>query len=971
MPKPVSRGRVIAFFAWCAFVYFLLTLAGRRVTANEETRAQNGGLSNWELDDELPADYELKTGKLRNGLQYFIRKSTYTEKKAELRLAVNAGSVLETDAQRGLAHAVEHMLFRGTKNFPARSIEAFFTSVGMRFGRDLNAWTGYDETVYTMTVPTENVGVLDTGVAILADMAHRATFDRNDARIEGGIVFEEWRRRQYASLRLAERRDSLLTAGTTYALRTVIGDTAVLRKFDVDELIAFYRKWYQPENMAIVLVGDFDVRDAEKLVRKHFGEIPVNRSGVRPPTIPAPSAGALRVATLTDPEATNATVSFNFIRPAKAFRTRRNHRERLIEMLWTSILKRRLEDAADAPHSPLLWAEVKRGASARPIEDFEIGADFEDDDALRATELLATEIARLKEHGVTEGELRDRREALLNSVSESREWGRSQESLAYGYVQQFLTGNPTLSNSAQYDLTAKALPTISSADLLASAKLHLDENNAVVLVTLPPRGEKYVSTPVHDSTMLQHIRQQLRAPTVARTDVTDTVTLAVAMPPAGSIVSETYRQDIGTFELQLSNGMRVFAKPTDFRETGIQFRMIAPGGTSLANDADHTAAYLSDVTVEAMGVGTLSGLRLDRLLDTTSLSFSQLVSSEAVRFSGSLSTRDFERLFQLLHLKMTAPRVDSLAFRKYRAQLLNSATHRHLDPDAVFEDSVAIAIGDKRGSATLANASVVRALTFDRPLAFWRARMGNASNFTLTLVGDFSMPQLRDLLVRYLAPLPGGVTEAPRAIARAFPSTPVHRTILAGAGPRARTRILLSGNIDWTAAANEEMEAVVDIAQRAIRERLRQQMGGTYHADVFYRVQRATPSTFQLSVEFESSPARADSLTVAALAELTRLSTVGPTAQELKDMQLTMAHDFDDSKESLEFWADEISSHAEMGWPLSGIETHQEHYRNFSLENLKNASARILSPGRFVRVTMLPVLSSQTGPASPTKSAVP
>ncbi|MGV3708953.1 MAG: M16 family metallopeptidase [Gemmatimonas sp.] len=971
MPQPISRARIATFVAVFAATWLALSYAGRRVTANENTRIQNGGLSNWELNEELPADYELKTGKLQNGLQYFIRKTKYTEKRAELRLVVNAGSVLETDTQRGLAHAVEHMLFRGTRNFPARSIETFFTSVGMRFGRDLNAWTGYDETVYTMTVPTENIGVLDTGVAILADMAHRATFDPGDARVEGAIVFEEWRRRQYASLRLAERRDSLLTAGTVYALRTVIGDTAVLRKFDVDELIAFYRKWYQPENMAIVLVGDFDASDAEKLVRKHFGEVPANRSRVKPPTIPAPSAGALRVATLTDPEATNATVSFNFIRPARTFRTRRDHRDRLIEMLWTSILERRLEDAADAPHSPLLWAEVERGASARPIEDFEIAADFEDDDALRAADVLATEIARLKEHGVTEGELRDRGEALLNSVSESREWGRSPESLAYAYVQQFLTGTLTLSNSAQYDLTVKALPTISSADLLASAKANLDENNALVLVTLPVRGAKFASTPVHDSTMLQHIRQQLRAPTVARTDVSDTVTLAVAMPPAGTIVSETYRPDIGTFELRLSNGMRVFAKPTDFRETGIQFRMNAPGGTSLANDADHTAAYLSDVTVDAMGVGTLSGLRLDRILDTTSLSFSQLVSSEAVRFSGSLGTRDFERLFQVLHLKMAAPRVDSLAFRKYRAQLLYNATHRHLDPDAVFEDSVALAIGDRRGPATLTDASVVRALTFERPLAFWRARMANASNFTLTLVGNISMPQLRDLLTRYLASLPGGVTEAPRKIDRAFPAAPVHRTILAGAGPRARTRILLSGNTDWTIAASEEMEAVVDIAQRAILERLRQQMGGTYHANVSYRVQRAQPSTYQLSVEFESSPARADSLTTAALAELTRLSTVGPTAQELTDMQLTMARDFDDSQESLEFWADEISSHIEMGWPLASIGMHQQHYREFSLETIRGACARLLSPERFVRVTMLPVPSSQATPVRPMSAAVP
>ncbi|HEY9230299.1 MAG TPA: pitrilysin family protein, partial [Gemmatimonadaceae bacterium] len=231
-----------------------------------------------DLDAPIPVDARLRTGKLRNELQYFVQRNHWPEKRAELRLVVNAGSVLEADDQRGLAHAVEHMLFRGTKRFPGHFVDNYLMSIGMRRGSDINASTSEDETIYRITVPTDRLGAIDTALAILADMARNAVFDANEAQQEGGVVLSEWRSRSSARQRLYDDRNALLLSGSPYAGHPVIGDTAVLRRFDLAAMKRFYADWYRPDLMAVVAVGDFEAPAVEELVKKHFGDVPKARS---------------------------------------------------------------------------------------------------------------------------------------------------------------------------------------------------------------------------------------------------------------------------------------------------------------------------------------------------------------------------------------------------------------------------------------------------------------------------------------------------------------------------------------------------------------------------------------------------------------------------------------------------------------------------------------------------------------------
>ena len=239
-----------------------------RQAVHDKSDACCESLSARELAEPLPGDSTMQSGTLGNGLHYYVQENESPKGRAELRLAVNAGSVLERDDQRGLAHAVEHMVFRGTAKFPGRAIDSYFLSTGMRLGQDLNAYTSRDQTVYSITVPTDRAGALDTAVAILAQMAFAATFDSVEARTESGIVLEEWRSSRGSGARLAEQRDGLLLAGSQYAARLPIGDTAIIRKFDVQQLRKFYDEWYRPDLMALSVVGDFNANDVRQLVSK-------------------------------------------------------------------------------------------------------------------------------------------------------------------------------------------------------------------------------------------------------------------------------------------------------------------------------------------------------------------------------------------------------------------------------------------------------------------------------------------------------------------------------------------------------------------------------------------------------------------------------------------------------------------------------------------------------------------------------
>jgi zinc protease len=903
------------------------------------------------LGTPLPKDTERAAGKLPNGMQYFVRVNPIPKHRAELRLVVNAGAVLEDDDQRGLAHAVEHMVFRGTRHFPGRTIESYFSSLGMRDGEDINATTNQDETVYTATVPTDRPEALDSALTMLADMAHEATFDPVEARTEAGIVLGEWRSDRTARERFGEVRDSTIMAGSRYGTRRTIGDTSVLRRFDVGAMRRFYRAWYRPELMAVVVVGDISEMQVVAKVKKLFGTIPASEKRVVRPEIPAPIPRTLRSATLTDPEAVGTRLSLWFPQPSRALRTLGDYRASLVGRLWREVLDARLEEATDRPGSPLLGANVTWRGVNRPVDANVVSAIVVEGSTLPAVDLLVDEMNHLAQHGPTESELRRQVQSILRSRNDAAQWSDESSDLADAYATEFLTGEAPIDRDASLALAEELLPTITARDLRESARLASLDSGAFVLITAPARD---VHTRVSPAELIARVRAASSHAVTRTRETQDSVDLMPVMPKPGRIATEKVLTDFQTFDWTLENGMRVILKPTDFADEQVEFRLFGSGGASLASDADYPSAYLSDGIVRSTGVGSLSGRRLGQFIDASSIDLTQHVGDGMIEINGYVGSRDVETLLQLLRLHFTAARADTAAFRRYLDRAKSFAVQRGADPDAVFDDSVAAAVTQHHPRALHNGERFMASLDLAKSLRFWNARMSSAASFTLVLTGDFTLEQVRPLVERYLASLPGGVREQPRDRGVRFPDGVVRRTVLFGTGPKARTQLVFSGPFDMTDAASDALSAARDVAARALSERLRETLGGTYGVHVWTGVELAPSSTYRMMVDFEAAPERIDSLTDAALAVLARLRTAGPTRAELERTRAAETADIEDNLDDNDFWADELALHARAGLPLTSISEHQRNAKELNAARLRDACGRYFAADHYVRVTMYP-----------------
>ncbi len=907
-----------------------------------------------DLSAPIAIDPDVRIDTLANGLQYYIRANEGPERRAEFRLVVNAGSVLEDDDQQGLAHAVEHMAFRGTRHFPGSRVVDYLQSIGMRNGDDVNASTGFDETIYRLTIPTDSTSenAVDSAVAMLADWAHDVTFDSAAARREAGVVFEEWRQGTIARRRFSRALDTLLFNGSRYAARFPIGDTATLRRFDVAAMRRFYDRWYRPELMAVIAVGDFKPSDVEKLIKRHFGRIPRSDAPQARPGIAISHPKAPRAAILTDEEATGTRVALWFPRRAVRPNDVGAYRTGLIETLGMAILNDRLEAAAGASDSPLLNAGVSLQSVARPTEAFVVAGSALAASIPDALRVLTEEVARLSRFGVTKAELERTKAKLLADRRRAEAYLDTSIDLADAMVWHFLSGQPIVGREGDLTLANALMPQIGPSDIgsFASA-LDVDRGAAIVVTTKPTAIATSGISPVG---IIDVAREAAAGVTEMQRDSLTLPALISEPPAAGRVASERYNREADVFDWTLGNGMRVLLKPTRFSDNDVMLRITSPGGAALADAASYPSAFLSDQVLEATGVGPLAGSDLWRLVGTTTVSLGPTVTDYGVQLSGSAESGEMELLFQLAHLYFVAPRVDTAGFRRYQQRSLAVAASRAADPSAALEDSIATTMQRHDPMALTRSLAFVQQVSLSRALAFWRARMANASNFTVVLVGDFSLEGVRPLIERYFASLPAGDREVSPVRTSSPPPLPLERSFERGTLPKSRTQLRFEGMLELTPEREVTLRALRDVLQLELEDRLRERSGGTYGVSVDLVLRPTSPASFSVSVDFEAAPERVDSLTLDALGTIERVCTHGPTGTELSKVRAAAVRDAESEAESNASWANELEWRAALGWAMESPSAHRALLDRLSTAGIRQACAQYLPLTRYVRVTMRP-----------------
>ena len=902
----------------------------------------------------IPPDPAVITGTLDNGLTYFVHENDQPENRAELRLLVNAGSILEDDDQLGLAHFVEHMAFNGTRNFEKQALVNYLESIGMQFGPHINAYTSFDETVYMLRVPMDDPEVLATGFQILEDWAQGQLFDPEEVDKERGVVIEEWRGRRGAQARMQDEQFPVMFEGSLYAERLPIGKPEILESAPPEVLRRFYADWYRPDLMAIVAVGDFDGSEIEAMIRERFG-------GLQGPAEPRPRTSAeipidhpSRVAIASDVEAAQSRVAVMYKQAPAPRGTVGDFRRSLVQGLYSGMLNSRLDELRLQADPPFVMGFGGQGGFVRGVDAFQLAAMVAEGGIERGLDALLTEAERAVRHGFAATEIERQKTDMMRSYERSLAEKDNQESasLANRYVQVFLQGNSYPSVETRAALAAELLPGITLDEVNEVAKGWITEQGRVILVNSPEKEGLEIPTAEDMIGVFAAIGGKDIAP---YEDAATDAPLLAMVPEGSPVVSEDVVEEVGVTVWTLENGVRVVLKPTDFKDDEILFSATSPGGNSLVSDDDYVNASLATVVGQA-GVGDFDRTALQKKLTGKVARVSPSVGSLSEGMSGSASPKDLETAFQLVYLYFSAPRKDETAFEAMKAMQLGFLGNMGATPNAVFSDTInaTMSQGHPRVRSLSQTLEDLQQADLDGIYSFYQDRFADASDFTFYFVGAFEPDGIRPLVEQYLGALPNlGRVENWRDVGIDPPPGVIEKIVRKGLEPQSRTRILFRGDAEYSLDESNAMSALSGILRIRLRELLREDMGGTYGVGVSGSLTYQPDEEYRFQVSFSSDPERADELAAVVFEEIERLRAEGPSAENVAKVRETQRRSKETNLEQNRYWLGQLSSFELRGRDFRDIPSY-ELIESWTAEQVQQAAIRYLRTDQYAKFVLLP-----------------
>jgi zinc protease len=904
--------------------------------------------------EPIPVDPQASVGRLPNGLTYYVLANHWPEKRAELRLVVNAGAVLEDPDQLGLAHFVEHLAFDGTENFRKQQIVDYLEGVGMRFGPEVNAYTSFDETVYRLTLPTDDPKIMQTGVQILEEWAHRLLFDPAEVEKERGVIIEEWRLGRGAEARMNDRQWPIMYQGSRYAERLPIGKPEVIRAASVEALRRFYQDWYRPDLMAVVAVGDFDPAWMQAQIRERFSgwhgpEAPRPR-----PQFPVPDHAETRYAPATDSEATRSIVLLQVNHEVQPFQTVSDYRRELARSLFNSMLNERFDELTRQPESPLQFGFSTLMRQVRTKESYLLGAGARQDRIRDALEVLLTETERARRFGFTSSELERNKERFATAIERAyneRERTES-ESFARSFVANFLEGEPIPSIAQEYELYRRLLAQIGLEEVNRLAGELLAESNRAVRVSAPEKAKGQVPPESQVLSLFQEVRAKRLE---AYRDRVAEQPLFRASISAGRIVSREELPELGATEWKLSNGIRVVLKPTRFKEDQVLFAAFSPGGTSLVADTEYIAAETASRAVTEGGVDGLDAVELEKKLAGKEVSVSPYIGELYEGLNGSGRPEDLETMFQLIYLYMAEPREDPVAYRAYQERLRETVKNRQNSPEAVFEDRVQTLLAQNHFRARPWSLELIQEMDLEQSLEIYRQRFQDAGDFTFIFVGSFSLQRIEPLVTLYLGALPSaGRVEGWRDTGKSPPKGVVREVVRKGLEPKSQVLFVFNGQTEWSLQRSLELQVLAEVLDIRLRETVRDKAGGSYDISASAALSRYPEPEYYIFVGFGCAPDQVERLSDIVLAQVDQMRAQGPVPEDLSKVKEILRREHEQSLQDNGYWLGSLQTAYRNGLDPRVLLGFDQRLSANSVESVQRAAVELLRPDNYVRVDLLP-----------------
>ncbi len=911
----------------------------------------------------IPTDPELRTGKLSNGMTYYVRHNEKPKGQADFYILHNVGAIQENDAQQGLAHFLEHMAFNGTKNLPDKMLIEYLEKIGVKFGANLNAGTSWDYTVYNISdVPTSRQGIIDSALLILHDWSHFIALEPEEIDSERGVIMEELRTRDGAGWRSSINMLKAVGKGTKYEHRNLIGYLDGLKGFDHDELEEFYHTWYRPDYQAVIVVGDIDAEAVEAQIKTLMADIPAPEAGApAKEVITVPDNEEPIVSVFTDPEMQSTRIQLFIKRPAvpaEFNNTVMGEINNVIEAYVSTMANARLQELAMQADAPILGGGMGTGDVVGVIPTLNATtfvAATQDGAWARGFEALYTEMEKIRRHGFTQSEFERAQENLLRQAERSytNRNDRLNEQFVNDYLSNYQKNAPIPDAETEWQLDSMLLKMINIDAVNAFAQQTITDQNQVIVVNAPEK--EGIATPTAEELLAIRERVMNSEIEAYEDDVVKEPLIPEGTPLKGSKVKKTKVDEAyGTTEWTLANGTRIVVKPTTYKADEVRMTAWAPGGISLLSDDEVYMGGMTPSLISMSGIGRFSSTELRKQLSGKSATIMPGVGNYTSTMGGTCSPKDIETMLQLLYLNFTQPRFDRTDYdnlmKMVRAQLANVETN----PDYQMSKRVAeITFGNNPRRLTL-NEELLDKFEFEQFPALHAKLYPAANSFTFVFVGNIDPEVLKPLVEKYIGSIPAAKKPMKRIDDRVrvvegeindefrFPMQQ----------PKVSVYYSYSGEMPYTLEEKIAMTFLTQALDSRYLVSIREEKGGTYGVSVSGGTSDFPEESYSLDISFDTNDEMADELCEIVLAEIRKIAEEGPLTEDIEKTREFLLKSWSNSLEQNAGWLSYIQTRYEKG--LDYLANYEKAVRSLTNADVQALAKKILADGNLVKVVMRP-----------------
>ncbi|CAM3976198.1 M16 family metallopeptidase [Flavobacterium weaverense] len=904
----------------------------------------------------IPLDPTVKMGKLENGLTYYIKKNAKPENKVDLRLVVNAGSILENVDQQGLAHFIEHMCFNGTKNFPKNQLVDYLQSIGVKFGRHLNAYTSFDETVYFLPIPSDSPEKLEKGFQILEDWAFNTVLTAEEIDKERGVVLEEYRLGLGAEKRMESRYLLKMMYNSKYAERLPIGKKEILENFQHKSLIDFYKHWYRPNLMSVIVVGDIDVLEMENKIISHFSQYKNPSNAKRRKVFEVPNHNETFVAIESDNEASASQVLLLYkdYSAPKAIVNIGDFKNYIEQGLFSTILNNRLDELTNSAAAPFISGYSSYGDTfARNKKGYQSAATSKENQHLATLRSLVVENERVRKFGFTAGELERAKNEFSSSIEQAyndRDKLNS-ENFATEYQANFLEGKPAPGVEWTYEKMKQILTLITSTDVNILINDYLKEDNRVVILTGPEKdGVKNIT----EKEVLEALKIDIKELEPYQ-DVVIAKSLIRNHIVPGVIVRRESNSKIQTKTLILSNGVKVTYKNTDFKNDEVLFEAISFGGSNMYSNADMKKVQFANAALTEAGFSGLKLNDINKFMAGKLASVQPYIGIFNEELKGIATPKDLEYLFQMTHAFFTDLNFDESAFEGFKQKQSAIFSNLASQPNFYFQQEFYTFLNKQNPRFNGVIPSAETWLEMDYKLAYtkYKERFANAADFEFYFVGNIDDKTIEEFSLKYLASLPASqkrenaVDLGYRMIKGDF-----KKVVNKGTDPKSNVLIMYYGDTEYSDKDALTIEALAEVLTIKLIEQLRENESGVYGISARGNLTKVPNESFNFTIGFPCGPENTEKLIASALKEVQNIIENGPTEKDLAKFKEGELSDYRSNIKKNRYWLSNfISSYNNQTNP-EDILNYENLVKEITVRDIQDIAKKFLSKDKVIGVLM-------------------